>query len=78
MPMPLEVVRLCLGLAIAGFHVPIANFIIEREHSLLLALRRYGIEVPIIMSRQTAHSLYFCLGIGIALIQLLRLHQLSS
>ncbi len=76
--MPLEIARLCLGLLIAGFHAPIADFIIEQERSLLVALRRHGIEVPVVMSRRSAHNLYFSFGILVALVQLLRLHQLSS
>ena len=75
--MRLEIARLCLGLLIAGFHVPIADFIIERERGLLLTLRRYGIEIPTILSRTSAQNLYFSFGILIVLVQLLRLHQLA-
>ena len=76
--MRLEVARLCLGLLIAGFHGPIADFIVERERVLLLALQRYGIEVPSLLSRTSARNLYFSFGIMIVLIQLLRLHQMAS
>jgi hypothetical protein len=74
--MRLEIARLCLGLLIVGFHVPIADCIIERERVLLLTLRRYGIEIPTILSRTSAQNLYFSFGILIVLVQLLRLHQL--
>jgi hypothetical protein len=74
--MRLEIARLCLGLLIAGFHVPIADFIMERERALLLTLRRYGIEIPTILSRTSAQNLYFSFGILIVLVQLLRLYQL--
>jgi len=76
--MRLEVARLFLGLLIAGFHAPIADFIVERERALLVTLRRYGIEIPVMLSRKTAQNLYFSFGILIVLIQLLRLHQLAS
>jgi hypothetical protein len=76
--MRLEVARLCLGLLIAGFHVPIADFILERERQLLLTLHRYGIEIPTILSRTSARNLYFSFGMMVVLIQLLRLHQMAS
>ena len=76
--MRLEIARLCLGLVFAGFHVPIADFILERERALLLTLRRHGIGIPMVLSRTSAQKLYFCFGILIVLIQLLRLHQLAS
>ena len=75
--MRLEVARLCLGLLIAGFHVPIADFIVERERRLLLTLHRHGIEIPTLLSRTSARNLYFSFGIMVVLIQLLRLHQMA-
>ena len=75
--MRLEIARLCLGLLIAGFHVPIADFILERERGLLVTLHRYGIEIPTILSCTSAQNLYFSFGILIVLVQLLRLHQLA-
>jgi len=76
--MRLEVARLCLGLLIAGFHIPIADFIVERERRLLLTLHRYGIEIPTFLSPTSARNLYFSFGIMVVLIQLLRLHQMAS
>jgi hypothetical protein len=76
--MRLEVARLFLGFLIAGFHARIADFIMERERVLLLALRRYGIEIPVMLTRTTAQNLYFSFGILIVLIQLLRLHQMAG
>jgi hypothetical protein len=75
--MHFEVARLLLGLLIAGFHVPIAAFIMERERALLLTLRRYGIEIPVVLTRTVAENLYFSFGILIVLIQLVRLHQMA-
>jgi hypothetical protein len=76
--MPLEIARLCLGMLIAGFHTQIADFILKREYSLILAFRERGVELPTAISRKTAHNIYFSLGILIALIELLRLHQLAG
>jgi hypothetical protein len=50
----------------------------ERERALLLTLRRYGIEIPTILSRTSAQNLYFSFGILIVLVQLLRLYQLAA
>jgi len=76
--MALEIARLCLGLLIAAFHAPIADFILEREASLILACRRRGFELPAAISREAARNFYFGFGISIALLQLLRLHQMAS
>ena len=76
--MRLEIARLCVGLLISGFHVRIADFILERESSLLRRLRRYGIEIPMMLSRTSAQNLYFSFGILIVLVQLLRLHQMAG
>lgn len=76
--MPLEVARLCLGLLIAGFHAQIADFVLERENSLILTFRQFGVNLPKAIPRKTAHNLYFGIGIVVALVQLLRLHQLTQ
>ena len=76
--MPLEVARLCVGLLIAGFHVQIADFVLERENSLILTFRQLGVNLPTGIPRKTAHNLYFSLGIVVVLAQLLRLHQLTQ
>lgn len=76
--MALEIARLCLGLFIAGFHASIADFILAREDSLILAFRQRGFVLATTIPRKTAHNLYFALGIVVALLQLLRLHQLAS
>ena len=74
--MPLEVARLFLGMLIAAFHAPIADFFIKREDSLILAFRERGISLPTALPKKTAQNIYFGFGILIALIQLLRIHQL--
>jgi len=76
--MPLVIARLFLGLLIAAFHARIADFILAQEDSLILAFRERGVQLPAAIPRKTAHNLYFSLGISIALIELLQLHQLAS
>jgi hypothetical protein len=65
--MALEFARLCVGLLIAGFHAQIADFILAREHSLILACRQRGFELRTAIPPKTAHNLYFAFGILIAL-----------
>lgn len=74
--MAMEFARLCLGLLIAGFHVPIADFVLKQEDSLILACRRRGVELPTSIPRKTARNFYFSFGILIAVLQLARLHQM--
>ena len=73
--MPLEIARLLLGLMIAACHRQIADFIMERERSLVLIFRQRGLPLPAAMSNDTARNLYFGVGIFIVLTQLLRIYQ---
>jgi hypothetical protein len=75
--MPLEIARLCLGVLIAGFHKPIADFIVAGENSLVLTFRQRGLQLPPVISRETARNLYFGFGILIALLELFRIQQLT-
>jgi hypothetical protein len=75
--MPLEIARLLLGLLIAACHRRIADFMMERERSLVLAFRQRGVPLPAALSTETAHNLYFGIGIFIVLVELLRLYQIA-
>jgi hypothetical protein len=75
--MPLEIARLLLGLLIAGLHQHIADFITERERSLVLSFRERGVPLPAALSRETARHLYFWIGIFIVSVELLRIYQLG-
>jgi hypothetical protein len=59
--------RLMLGLIVALFHRPIANFILEREHALDGFFRRHGVNFPEPPSQATLHNIYYFLGIFISL-----------
>lgn len=75
--MILEVLRLVLGLLLAGFHKPIADFISEREQRLVLAFRERGMPLPAALAKEAARTLYFWVGIFIALVEMLRIYQLA-
>lgn len=75
--MSLEVARLFLGLLLMGLHRPIADFIFEREHSLVLASRERGIPLPRVPKSETFRTIYFSIGIFMVIIQMLRIYQLA-
>jgi hypothetical protein len=75
--MPLEIARLLLGLLIAALHRRIADFILERERSLVLACRQRGLTLPPALSTEVARNLYFSVGIFVMLVQMLRIYQLG-
>lgn len=75
--MVVEIARLLLGLLFAGFHREIADFVGERERSLVLAFRQRGVPLPPALGRQTTRDLYFGIGIFIVLVEMLRLYQMG-
>lgn len=75
--MLLELVRLVLGLLIAALHKPIADFICERERSLVLGFRHRGMPLPAALSSEAGRTIYFGIGIFITLVEMLRLYQLA-
>lgn len=75
--MPVELARLLLGLVIAACYRHIADFVVEREHSLVVEFRRRGVPLPAAMSQHTARNVYFGIGIFVALFELLRIYQMT-
>ncbi|HUI83897.1 MAG TPA: hypothetical protein VL240_06725 [Candidatus Binatia bacterium] len=75
--MPLEIARLLLGLIIAALHRQIADFIMERERSLVVTFRQRGVPLPPALGTETARNLYFGIGIFIVLVELLRIYQMA-
>jgi hypothetical protein len=75
--MAIEIARLVLGLLIAAFHRPIADFISDRERRLVVVFRQRGMPLPAALTTESARTLYFSIGIFIALVELLRIYQLS-
>jgi hypothetical protein len=75
--MSLEIARLLLGLLIAALHRPIADFIFERERSLVLAFRERGMPLPAVPKTETFRTIYFSIGIFMAVVQILRIYQIA-
>ena len=67
--MIVEITRLLLGVAIAIFHRPLANMIMQQERALDGYFRSRGVQLPTPPSDATAQNLYFIIGIFIALIE---------
>ena len=73
MEMAGDFARLVLGLIVAAFHRPIANFIMDREHALLSFFHRHGVHFPDPPSEATLHNIYFGLGLFISLFSIVRI-----
>lgn len=72
--MALEFVRLSLGLVLAYFHRPIADYVIEQERSLVLLARQRGLPLPAAPSTEFGRNIYFCLGIFVVLFEAARIY----
>lgn len=75
--MAIEFARLCLGLLTIAFHKRIADFINERERSLVLTFRSRGMPFPPALTTQTARNLYFGIGVFIVIVEWLRIYQIA-
>ena len=64
---------LTLGLGIALFHRPVADFMLERERALDFLFRSRGIKLPPPPTQNTAREIYFAVGILLALFETTRL-----
>jgi hypothetical protein len=71
--MIVELTRLLLGLLIAFFHRPIADFVLVQERALVVAFRQRGLPVPAAPTTETARTIYFLIGIGLAMFELCRI-----
>ena len=74
--MVFEITRLFLGLLMAAFHRPIADFVLEHERALVVMLRQRGLMVPAAPTRNTAHNIYFLIGVSIAAFEIARIFML--
>ena len=74
--MILEFARLALGLLLALFHQPLADFITAQDRALVAVARRHGLPLPEVPSASICRNLYFSLGIFIAFYELLRIWTL--
>ncbi len=75
--MLLEFSRLALGLLVALFHQPLADFIAEQDRVLVAVARRRGWPLPEVPSAGACRNLYFSVGIFVSLYELLRIWNLT-
>ncbi|ABF43769.1 hypothetical protein Acid345_4770 [Candidatus Koribacter versatilis Ellin345] len=73
----IELFRLLLGLLIAYFHKPIADFMMERERATVILFRQRGFPLPQAPTTEQARTLYFLIGIAVASIELIRMYLLQ-
>lgn len=66
-------VGMLLGLAIAVFHRPVADFMLQQERALDFVFRSRGIKLPPPPTQNTAREIYFAIGILLALFETTRL-----
>jgi hypothetical protein len=71
--MLVELTRLMLGLLIAFFHRPIADFVLVQERALVIAFRQRGVPIPAAPTTETAHTIYFLMGIVLAVYEICRI-----
>lgn len=72
----LEVTRLAMGILIAVFHKPLADYITKQDAQLVAMFRQRGVNVPGTMQRETARNLYFAMGILVAAVELARIYTI--
>ena len=71
--MLIELARLALGLMIAFFHRPIADFMLAQERSLVILFRQRGVPLPATPTTETTRTIYFTIGIALTMLEMLRI-----
>lgn len=71
-----EISRLVLGLLIALFHQPLADFMLRQERVLVVMFRQRGVPYPATPTTATARNVYFGIGILLAMYELVRIWML--
>ena len=72
MGMVVEISRLVMGLAVLLFHKQIADFIFAREVQLAELLNSRGVKITV-PTEATFQNVYFFLGMGVAVLSMLKL-----
>lgn len=72
--MLLELARLMFGLMLALFHRPLSDFILEQDRAFTGFARRGGLALPAPLTIESSRTLFFCLGILVALAQMARIY----
>ena len=73
----LEIARLMVGLMIAGFHRPIADYMLERERATVILFRERGFPSAAGADHRARPNLYFCIGIVIASAEMVRMYMMQ-
>jgi hypothetical protein len=68
-----EISRLTLGLLIALFHRPLADFMLQQERALVVIFRERGVPYPATPTTETTRNVYFGIGILLAMYELIRI-----
>ena len=68
-----EISRLILGLLIALFHRPFADFMLRQERVLVVMFRQRGVPYPATPTTETTRNFYFGIGILLAMYELVRI-----
>ena len=71
-----EISRLLLGLLIALFHRPFADFMLRQERVLVVMFRQRGVPYPATPTTETTRNFYFGIGIALAMYELVRIWML--
>jgi len=71
--MLIHLTRLGLGLLIAFFHRPIADYMLHCERVLVVAFRQRGVSLPQPPTAETCRNVYFAAGILVALFEICRM-----
>lgn len=72
-----EITRLALGLLIALFHKPLADYIVAQDTALVSIARQRGVSLPEAPTQETGRNLYFCIGIFVATYELFRIWMMT-
>ncbi len=68
-----EISRLLLGLLIALFHRPLADFMLQQERALVVMFRQRGVPYPATPTTETTRNVYFGIGILLAMFEIVRI-----
>jgi hypothetical protein len=71
--MLVEITRLLFGILLLGFHRQVADFIVPHERILVGLLRERGLTFPSAPSTETAHNIYFGIGMFVVLYEFARI-----
>lgn len=64
-----------MGLVLAAFHRPVADFVVQQDRLLTALVRRGGVNLPRGFSLETSRTVFFFLGILVALAQMARIYM---